>query len=361
MAAPSDTPTFQGGPSGTLLVDPDGLIRSADAGACELFGFAAEAVRAVARGERPDFVCEPSEMELAEHLACACGIGCPNASEMLLRRTEGQTFWARVDSDVANEVESESRDVVLVRLRIEEISDPMSDMERLFASEASEVFGSPRLRRTRVMLVDDQVTALADATLLLESLGIEVVGFSDAKLSLDEFTLRPDDYHAVIVDSALPPLDGLALCRVLLELHRDMEVSDYKSRIKLVEVYAKSISDSFDNDVFEVKLNNELGFLYWQGEQFHSAIEHYEKVVKILKAEHYPWIYFHTIGMLCRCNRLIKNYQKSLEWIVLAFEQNDMIDGNFDRLYLLTEYADLILDSNISFNSDYLPLISGGD
>jgi hypothetical protein len=145
---------------------------------------------------------------------------------------------------------------------------------------------------------------------------------------------------------------------IILKLHRDMEVSDYKSRIKLVEVYAKSISDSFDNDVFEVKLNNELGFLYWQGEQFHSAIRHYEKVVKILKAEHYPWIYFHTIGMLCRCNRLIKNYQKSLEWIVLAFEQNDMIDGNFDRLYLLTEYADLILDSNISFNSDYLPLIS---
>ena len=144
---------------------------------------------------------------------------------------------------------------------------------------------------------------------------------------------------------------------IILKLHKEMEASDYESRVKLVEEYAKSIADSFDNDVYEIKLNNELGFLYWQGKQFHSAIRHYEKVIEILTAEHYPWVYFHTIGMLCRCNRLIKDYQKSLKWIILAFEQNELIDGSFDRLYLLTEYADLISESDISFNSAYLPLI----
>jgi predicted nucleotide-binding protein (sugar kinase/HSP70/actin superfamily) len=145
---------------------------------------------------------------------------------------------------------------------------------------------------------------------------------------------------------------------IALQLHGEMEASDYKSRIKLVNEYAESIRHSFDNEVFEVKLNNELGFLYWQGNQFHSAIKHYEKVVNILQAKHYPWVYFQTIGMLCRCNRLIKEYQKSYHWIMLAFEQSDLFNSSFDGLLLLTEYKDLLSDSEMAFDGSYMKIIT---
>jgi hypothetical protein len=93
---------------------------------------------------------------------------------------------------------------------------------------------------------------------------------------------------------------------IVIKLHRDLDPSDYKSRIKLVNEYAESIKSSFDDEVYQIKLNQELALLYWQGNQFHSAIEHYEQVVHRLQPEQYPMVYFHTIAMpFARCNRLI--------------------------------------------------------
>ncbi len=224
MAAPSDTAN-DGGTAGVLLVDPDGLIRTANARAAELFGTAASVGQSLREANIHDLVCEPSEMELAEHLACACGMGPANPSDMLLQRTDGNTFWARVQSEVATEEEGgDPAGVVLVRLTLEEIEDPMSDMERLFASDLSLVFETPKERRPRVMLVDDEVAALAETTFMLEGLEHEVMGYSDAKLALEEFTSRPDNYDAVIVDAALPPLDGLALCRAFFEVRAEVPI-----------------------------------------------------------------------------------------------------------------------------------------
>jgi len=144
---------------------------------------------------------------------------------------------------------------------------------------------------------------------------------------------------------------------IVIKLHRDLDPLDYKSRIKLVNQYAESIKSSFDDEVYQIKLNQELALLYWQGNQFHSAIEHYEQVVYKLQPEQYPMVYFHTIAMLCRCNRLIADYQQAHKWINLAFEQIHLSDSSFDNLYLLKEYADLILDYEISFDNKHIPII----
>ncbi len=225
MAAPGKTGPFDDSESAMLIVDPDGSIRRANTRARELFGLAASAASQDIDANLHDFVCEPSEMELAEHLACACGMGRSDSSEMLMQRADGNSFWARVGSRVENEAaETDSADTVRVLLTFHRIDAPLADMERLFAADASRVFEAPEVRRTRVMVVDDDIDTLAATRGLLESLGHEVMGFSDPKLALEEFALRSADYDAVIVDDEMPPIEGLALCRALLEVRYEVPV-----------------------------------------------------------------------------------------------------------------------------------------
>ena len=258
MLAPDEKERTDGGSAGVLLVDPGGLIRSADARAGELFGASARVGEWLRESNIHDFVCEPSEMELAEHLAVAGGGNArPSASEMLLQRPDGETFWARVQSELARDEASSASGGELVRLRFEEIEDPMSDMERLLASEPARVFETPRVQRTRVMLVDHQVGALAEATFLLEALGNEVVGFSDAKPALEEFGLHPNHYDAVLVEAALPPLDGLALCRALLEIRCETPILLATSEARSVDV-AGAISLGVDQVLAKPLLEEEL-------------------------------------------------------------------------------------------------------
>ncbi len=224
-AAPGEAGSFDDSGSATLIVDPDGSIRRANTRARELFGLAASAASQTVDANLHDFVCEPSEMELAEHLACAFGMGRAGASEMLMQRVDGSSFWARVHSESTDASGTTGpADSVQVLLTMEAIEDPMVDMERLFATDPTSVFETPPARRTRVMVVDDDIPTLTETTGLLESLGHEVTGFSDPKLALEEFALRAADYDAVIVDDAMPPVEGLALCRALLEIRYEVPV-----------------------------------------------------------------------------------------------------------------------------------------
>lgn len=244
MAVPSESdrssevPAPVGAPNtaAALIVEPDGSIRAADDCARALFGFDGALDSQGATRNLHDHVCEPSEMELAEHLASALGMGRDAPSDMLLQRVDGTQFWARVRSDVASSVEVPgAAHAIQVRLVFEPIDDPLSDMERLFASDPARVFEAPGTRRTRVLLVDDEIEALTTTLALLETLGVEAAGFSDPKLALEEFLSRSSEYDAVIVDHDMPPVSGLSFCRTLLEV-----------RVELPILIASSAGHAFD-------------------------------------------------------------------------------------------------------------------
>ncbi|MDP6980649.1 MAG: response regulator [Myxococcota bacterium] len=260
MAAPGEAGPFDDSRLAMLIVDPDGSICRANARARELLGLAAAASTQTRDANLHDLVCEPSEMELAEHLACACGMGRSDASDMLMQRTDRTSFWARVRSQVAgdgDEGAADTADSVRVLLIMEAIEDPMADMERLFAKDPVQVFQTSSVRRTRVMIVDDDIPALAENTALLESLGHQVMGFSDPKLALEEFALRAADYDAVIVDDEMPPIEGLVLCRALLEVRYEVPVLLVSSEGSKVDV-ASAIAVGVDQVLAKPLESDEL-------------------------------------------------------------------------------------------------------
>lgn len=68
-------------------------------------------------------------------------------------------------------------------------------------------------RRTRVLLVDDYVSAVRSMRMLLEMLGYEVVVAYDGKRALER--ARHSHPDVVLLDLALPKLDGLSVARQL--------------------------------------------------------------------------------------------------------------------------------------------------
>lgn len=68
-------------------------------------------------------------------------------------------------------------------------------------------------RRTRVLLVDDYVSAVRSMRTLLEMLGYDVAVAYDGKRALERARLCPPD--VALLDLALPKIDGLSLARQL--------------------------------------------------------------------------------------------------------------------------------------------------
>lgn len=142
-----------------------------------------------------------------------------------------------------------------------------------------------------------------------------------------------------------------------LKLYRDIPQFDFSTKIGLIKSYTDQIKNSYDSEVFEVRLNNEIGFVYWNAKEYALAIKHFEKVISILKPDDYPFLYFNVVCLLIRSNRLISNYGASLLWVEKAIDNISYSESSFVKLDILNEYVDLILESNQSFNDDFTPII----
>ena len=76
----------------------------------------------------------------------------------------------------------------------------------------------------QILLVDDE-RALSDLMkAMLVSLGYTVSNTSDPLKALDMFRQAPDDYDLVITDMNMPDMDGLMLCKNILEIRKDIKV-----------------------------------------------------------------------------------------------------------------------------------------
>lgn len=145
---------------------------------------------------------------------------------------------------------------------------------------------------------------------------------------------------------------------IVLQLYRDIARDDYSTKISVVSNYANTLTDTWDCTILNLRLNNEIAFFFWDAEEYPMAIQHYLKVVEVLKPEDYPSLYFFIIGQLIRCNRHILNFSESLKWADLAFSQINHTHSSFEKLNILKEYVDLLEDSKEAFSIKYIPVIT---
>ncbi|WP_215224706.1 tetratricopeptide repeat protein [Echinicola shivajiensis] len=67
---------------------------------------------------------------------------------------------------------------------------------------------------------------------------------------------------------------------ILLKLASDFGAEQFEQKINLIKDYTLTIKSSFDSRVFKTRYNNEIGFVYWQAEQYESAIKFFRRAIK---------------------------------------------------------------------------------
>ncbi|NMM47680.1 tetratricopeptide repeat protein [Marinigracilibium pacificum] len=142
-----------------------------------------------------------------------------------------------------------------------------------------------------------------------------------------------------------------------LKLYQDISITKVEDKIRLIIHEADIVRSSFDDDVFQVKLNNQIGFCYWEVGDYQKAITHFEKVIDLLNPEEDISLFFLTLNLLIKCNRLTSNYEKGFHWSSIAFNNIDKSKSPFEKLHLLTEYAGLVTDSKTKFDDDFIKFI----
>ncbi len=76
----------------------------------------------------------------------------------------------------------------------------------------------------RVMCVDDERTVVELLGSVLENLGYEPVLHTEPSEALSDFRRRPEAFHLIITDLAMPALSGLELAREMLRVRSDVPI-----------------------------------------------------------------------------------------------------------------------------------------
>ena len=90
------------------------------------------------------------------------------------------------------------------------------------AQPAEPVGAPPRGRGERILFVDDEAPIMLVGRLMLEGLGYQVEGGTDALEMLERFKEAPDAFDLVITDLTMPGITGLELSRRLLQIRPDI-------------------------------------------------------------------------------------------------------------------------------------------
>jgi DNA-binding NtrC family response regulator len=76
----------------------------------------------------------------------------------------------------------------------------------------------------RILFVDDEDIQVRTMAAMLERLGYQVVGKTDAREAIRDFRQHPDAFDLVITDQNMPDLAGEILAEEILRLRPDMPV-----------------------------------------------------------------------------------------------------------------------------------------
>jgi hypothetical protein len=105
----------------------------------------------------------------------------------------------------------------------------------------------------------------------------------------------------------------------------------------MIREYAASIQSTRDPEVFEVKLNEQMGLSYYFEGQYQETIDCHKTILEILTPEDLPMSYFLTIGLIFRCSRLIGNFDQAFFWAKKAFAEVMHAPGFNFKLDLLQD------------------------
>ena len=76
----------------------------------------------------------------------------------------------------------------------------------------------------RILFIDDEVTITHSMSILLESLGYEVIGHTSGREALETFQVEPHRFDLVITDQTMPHMTGETLAQELRQLRPDIPI-----------------------------------------------------------------------------------------------------------------------------------------
>jgi CheY-like chemotaxis protein len=76
----------------------------------------------------------------------------------------------------------------------------------------------------RVLYVDDEAALVSLTTRLLQRMGYEAAGFTDAQEALTAFAAAPDEFDLVVTDMAMPRMTGIDFAQQVLAIRPDIPV-----------------------------------------------------------------------------------------------------------------------------------------
>lgn len=76
----------------------------------------------------------------------------------------------------------------------------------------------------RILYLDDEEPLVFIVKRMLERLGHQVAGFTNANVALAAFTEAPDSFHLVISDMSMPGMSGIDFAKAVLQLRPSARV-----------------------------------------------------------------------------------------------------------------------------------------
>ncbi len=83
---------------------------------------------------------------------------------------------------------------------------------------------SPRGRGQTILLIDDEEALVRLGEEMIAELGYEPVGFTSSSAALDEFSVEPHRFDAVLSDEAMPEITGSELALEIRRIRPDIPI-----------------------------------------------------------------------------------------------------------------------------------------
>jgi PAS domain S-box-containing protein len=212
---------FENAPIGFFVLGEDGAIRRVNRRGADALGVQAEEL---VNMNFQRFVSEPSSALFAEHLAFAGGRQRSGYSDLLLRKANGASFWARTRSELSRSSERSDERIIFT---IDDIDDLMLDMRSQIELTSSAMAVEPAPVEElggRILVIDDEELVLNATVRVLHRMGYEIVSFTQPSDALKEFEEYPGAYDAIVTDFRMPGMNGLELSERLMALRHDIPI-----------------------------------------------------------------------------------------------------------------------------------------
>lgn len=144
---------------------------------------------------------------------------------------------------------------------------------------------------------------------------------------------------------------------IVIKIYKDLKDADVETKIKALHEYADSVKDRFKADHIQFEIDKQKAFLYYDHQQYATALPH---IIKVLSAEsaYTTESSEHLYSLLrIRCHRLLHQYEEGMICFKNRLSQLKESDSAFMLLDLLEDYANLCREAPFAFEESYQTLI----